>query len=117
PRAPRTGSAAALCRAPRQHRAARPDLASGRAREADDVARDDAVGVLVLEFAPQRGGDLAGVGVNPVPAGGAREHHTVREGHALLRATHWSRCAFSCSRVNASAGTSASSRVAPTAWR
>src|SRR4029077_11054226 len=113
--APRAGSTAALRRAPRQHRAARPDLTDCRALEDDDVARDDAVGVLVLEFAPQRGGDLAGVGVNPVPAGRAREDHTVREGHALLRATHWSRCAFTCSSVNASTGASASSGVPPKA--
>src|SRR5689334_5436083 len=51
--APRTGAAAALRRAPRQHRPAWTDLGDRRSLKDNDVARDHAARVLVFQLAAE----------------------------------------------------------------
>src|SRR2546427_370995 len=77
-------------RTTREYRPAWTDLGDRRSLEDHDVPRHDAVGVLILQLATERGGDFARVGVDAVASGSAREDHTVHEGrgHTLLRATH-----------------------------
>src|SRR5262249_61606399 len=85
--------------------------------EHDDVARDHAIAALVLELAAQCRRDFAGLGMYAIATRRPREDHapTERRAHARPFATHWSRCAFTCSSVSASTGARASSGVAPKA--